>query len=488
MTEHTPSPLSQSIATAAATVFEQQHSGISTSYARFEKAIQQTMLQRLCSQTGQHWVRELPLPSHAAASLWKSLRVDLARQTDPKASPTALLEVKVLEQYQRNRRHGHEFPYLFYGCPLADAGAPQEQQLLARLQELGRPDTPEHRQRIATNLQRMAPATADSTGLRFMHQDEGGLLYDLTKMLSFSKSDTMPLFQLLFLLTYTSGSHPAWEQVHTTSYLQERISGLYSAFHEQARYSNRFCLYAYPHDSTPSLQVPYRSFSTSVLQQHLGIQRWQHQGSLIERTITLLVLEHQPGQQFGISWHTTATAAAKTAQPGLRYGVFDLETKHAASEVGGWQNAHKMGVSIAVLYDSGTGQYHTYREHELSAMLQRMQALDLVVGFNNLRFDNKVLSAYTDLDLNSLPTLDLLRAAKGRSGLDNFACTTLGVGKSGDGMDALRWYKQGEFGKIAQYCRMDVELTKRLYEHARDSGFLLYRNNKGAVVRQELQV
>ena len=53
---------------------------------------------------------------------------------------------------------------------------------------------------------------------------------------------------------------------------------------------------------------------------------------------------------------------------------------------------------------------------------------------------------------------------------------------------ALRWYKQGEFGKIAEYCRMDVELTKWLYEHVRDSGFLVYRNNKGAVVRLEVRV
>lgn len=80
------------------------------------------------------------------------------------------------------------------------------------------------------------------------------------------------------------------------------------------------------------------------------------------------------------------------------------------------------------------------------------------------------------------------QTSEGRSGLDNFACHTLGVGKSGDGMDALRWYKQGEFGKIAEYCRMDVELTKRLYEHAVSRGFLLYRNKGGEVVRQEVRV
>lgn len=416
MTETDPTQLAEIITSAAATIFDQQHNGISNSYTRFESAIQQTLQQRLTSRTGQRWVRELPLPNQENRSFWKSQRIDLALQPSAATSPTALLEVKVLEQYQRNRRYGHEFPYLFYGCPLADAGAPQQPQLEARLQELGRPDTPENRQWLCTSLQRTAPATMINGELRFLHQDEGALLYDLTKMLSHDKSGNTPLFQLLYLLTYTSGSQQVWEQVHQTSHLQERISGLYNSFHDQARRSNRFCLYDGPQDSTPALQTPYRSFSTSVLQQGLGIQRWQHQGRMIERTITLLLLHHQPDQPFGITWQTAGTAAsapAPAAQSGLRYGVFDLETKYAASEVGGWQHADRMGVSIAVLYDSATGQYHTYREHELPDMLDRMQKLDLVVGFNNLRFDNKVLSAYTDLDLNSLPTLDLLKAAKG---------------------------------------------------------------------------
>ncbi len=40
-----------------------------------------------------------------------------------------------------------------------------------------------------------------------------------------------------------------------------------------------------------------------------------------------------------------------------RYGVFDVETRRSAAEVGGWNRAEKMGISIAVLYDSGPDQF-----------------------------------------------------------------------------------------------------------------------------------
>jgi len=34
------------------------------------------------------------------------------------------------------------------------------------------------------------------------------------------------------------------------------------------------------------------------------------------------------------------------------YAVFDVETRRSAAEVGGWHRADRMGISVAVLYDS----------------------------------------------------------------------------------------------------------------------------------------
>ena len=177
----------------------------------------------------------------------------------------------------------------------------------------------------------------------------------------------------------------------------------------------------------------------------------------------------------------------KSSRDNLRYAVFDVETKRSAAEVGGWHRAERMGISVAVLYDSHEDAYSSYLEEEMGAMIKRLQEFDLVIGFNNKRFDNQVLSAYTDFSLHSLPTLDLLEEVRNRLGyrlsLNHLAEHTLGVKKSGDGLQALRWYKQGRIDKIIDYCRMDVEITKDLYLFGKEHDYLLFQNKAGMLVR-----
>jgi DEAD/DEAH box helicase domain-containing protein len=173
-------------------------------------------------------------------------------------------------------------------------------------------------------------------------------------------------------------------------------------------------------------------------------------------------------------------------QQACRYGVFDVETRRSAAEVGGWHRAERMGISIAVLYDSGPDQFFVYRDDEIDDLVERLRELDLVVGFNNKRFDNKVLSAYTSFDLGSLPTLDILEEVKNRLGyrisLDGLAGQTLGVKKTADGLMALQWYKEGRIDLIIEYCQKDVEVTRDLFLFGRDNGYLLFRNKAGSAV------
>jgi DEAD/DEAH box helicase domain-containing protein len=84
---------------------------------------------------------------------------------------------------------------------------------------------------------------------------------------------------------------------------------------------------------------------------------------------------------------------------------------------------------------------------------------------------------YTILDLaHHLPTLDLLevveRAAGHRLSLDAIATATLGVGKTGDGLDAIRWWREGKLMEIAHYCCFDVKVTKLVHEYAMTHGEL----------------
>ena len=67
--------------------------------------------------------------------------------------------------------------------------------------------------------------------------------------------------------------------------------------------------------------------------------------------------------------------------------------------------------------------------------------------------------------------------------MDNLGQATLEAPKSADGLQALRWWKEGKMDEIAAYCRMDVDLTRRLYLYGLEHGHLLFTNKAGSRVR-----
>lgn len=175
------------------------------------------------------------------------------------------------------------------------------------------------------------------------------------------------------------------------------------------------------------------------------------------------------------------------AEPPARYGVFDVETQRSAAEVGGWHKADRMGISVAVLYDSVADCFKTYLEKDIPDLIRDLQTFDLVVGFNNKRFDNKVLSAYSVFNLASLPTLDIMEKISNRLGyrlsLDGLAEHTLGVKKTANGLQALQWYKEGRMEEIISYCRQDVKITRDIFLFGLENRFLLFKNKAGSIVR-----
>ena len=112
-----------------------------------------------------------------------------------------------------------------------------------------------------------------------------------------------------------------------------------------------------------------------------------------------------------------------------------------------------------------------------------MAELELVVGFNILRFDYHVLQPYLPEDWRPPPTLDILQEVYHtlgyRRSLAHLAEVTLGAAKSADGLQALRWWRQGRLEELAAYCRQDVILTRGLYHYGSMTGHLLYRDDDG---------
>ncbi|MDL2286520.1 DEAD/DEAH box helicase [Desulfococcaceae bacterium OttesenSCG-928-F15] len=170
-----------------------------------------------------------------------------------------------------------------------------------------------------------------------------------------------------------------------------------------------------------------------------------------------------------------------------RFLVLDLETRKSAEEVGGWHRADLMEVSCVVVYDSEIDDTITFLAEDMDELFALLSEADLVVGFNIIRFDYQVLRGYRNFDFSRIPTLDLLLRVQERLGyrlsLDHLGKETLNAQKSADGLQALRWWKQGKLKEIIDYCRQDVMLTRDLYLFGRDNGYLLFKNKAGSQVR-----
>ena len=162
---------------------------------------------------------------------------------------------------------------------------------------------------------------------------------------------------------------------------------------------------------------------------------------------------------------------------------FDLETQKSADEVGGWGNISKMGMSVGVTYSTALGEYKIYGERQVGDLITELQRADLVVGFNNLRFDYEVLHGYTSFDLTQLPTLDMLVELQNELGhrlsLDSIATATFDVEKTAEGLQAIRWFKEGKLAEIAEYCCYDVKITKLVHEYGAQQKQLHYTNRFG---------
>jgi DEAD/DEAH box helicase domain-containing protein len=162
---------------------------------------------------------------------------------------------------------------------------------------------------------------------------------------------------------------------------------------------------------------------------------------------------------------------------------FDLETQKSAEEVGGWDKIGRMGMSLGVTYSTARNDYRIYGERQVDDLIRELQRADLIVGFNNLRFDYEVLHGYTAFDLRQLPTLDMLvelqTKLQHRLSLDAIATATFGLEKTAEGMQAIQWFREGRMLDIAEYCCYDVKLTRLVHEYGMQNRHLHYMNRFG---------
>ncbi|MBI5151569.1 MAG: hypothetical protein HZA34_03270 [Candidatus Pacebacteria bacterium] len=161
----------------------------------------------------------------------------------------------------------------------------------------------------------------------------------------------------------------------------------------------------------------------------------------------------------------------------------DVETQKSFDQVGG-NFPDRLGISFVGIcmregFD-GKGKMEGFFEQDLPKLWPIVEHADVIVGFNIVSFDIETFRPYYSGNLAHWPVLDMLDRFKEATGhrvsLDSIAGQTLGVHKSGSGLDALEFYAKKQFDKLSSYCLKDVEITRDVYDYGRTKGKVKFMN------------
>ncbi len=162
--------------------------------------------------------------------------------------------------------------------------------------------------------------------------------------------------------------------------------------------------------------------------------------------------------------------------------VLDLETKYTFRE---HTDPRKLGITVVAIYDYQNGEGRVFLESELSKLFPILENASYLIGFNIKSFDMQVLSPYYPGDISNFPVFDILediRAKIGRRiGLNDLISATLGKKKTGHGLMAIEFFKEGRWEELKKYCMDDVDVTRQLFDHGVEAGEVNYLNETGKV-------
>ncbi len=165
--------------------------------------------------------------------------------------------------------------------------------------------------------------------------------------------------------------------------------------------------------------------------------------------------------------------------------VLDIETANSFADVGKYDPA-LLKVSLVGVYSYDTDTYDSFLEPELPKLWRLLESADRIIGYNILGFDFPVLNTYYPGDLIKFPSLDIMAEIEKQIGfrvkLDDVAHASLGVGKSGNGLQAIEFFRRGEIDKLRAYCLQDVKVTKEVYEYGLKNDHVKYNDRIGKQV------
>lgn len=187
--------------------------------------------------------------------------------------------------------------------------------------------------------------------------------------------------------------------------------------------------------------------------------------------------------------------------------IYDIEIANAIPGSGrqrepgvsyceGWQDYSGMGIAVVGCYDYAADRTRVFCNDNLEEFFALARKTETVVGFNNQRFDDRILAARGCLleDGQSYDILgevwrglglgpDYRTETHGGFSLQRLCQANFGTPKTGDGGQAPVLWQRHYFGSVIDYCLADVHLTKKLLDRIIRTGQLHNPNDMGARIR-----
>ncbi len=162
--------------------------------------------------------------------------------------------------------------------------------------------------------------------------------------------------------------------------------------------------------------------------------------------------------------------------------VLDLETKHTFRE---FSEPQKLGITVVAVYDYADNTPKIFTEKELNKLFPLLENCSYVIGYNVRNFDVPVLQGYYPGNVENFPIFDIMDDVRDKIGrrlsLNELITTTLGKKKTGHGLQAIEFYKEGKWDELKKYCMDDTMLTKELFEFGIRHQEIFYLNEVGKI-------
>ncbi len=154
----------------------------------------------------------------------------------------------------------------------------------------------------------------------------------------------------------------------------------------------------------------------------------------------------------------------------------------------GWKDHANMGISCIGVWDYVEERARVFGMESLDAFLDLCDDRDLLIGFNNIPFDNAVINATRNATvMDEGKSYDLLREiwraaglpiefdfkTHGGVGLDAMCERNFGTKKTGTGAHAPVLWQQGNYCQVIDYCLNDIRLTKQMMDQVLAKGPLI---------------